>query len=158
MIVFSARNAEWDQCRVIMSNILTASVSCTHSIHRIRNSFACENMKNPIILINLSSNHSLTKLINDDLHRRAGHCGQEFVVNELCQKYWIPYIQIAVKIFGIIFCRAIFDDHNQKCQRWDSYLLSDLVQMFVHIQIVIWSIFVHFCCCCTSFSWSESEI
>jgi len=51
-------------------------------------------VKNPVIL---NGKHELSKLLIDYYHVQAAHQGQEFVVNEIRQRYWITGIRNAVR-------------------------------------------------------------
>lgn len=61
---------------------------------RLNNALVCENMKKPIIL---DPGHRITKLLIENYHQNAHHHGQETVINELRQKFWILRIRQAVK-------------------------------------------------------------
>jgi len=53
-----------------------------------------EDTKQPIIL---GAESLYTKLLLDEYHVTANHCGMEFVTNEIRQRYWIPKIRMAIK-------------------------------------------------------------
>ena len=53
-----------------------------------------DDTKRPMIL---DPNHPVARLIIDQYHHDALHQGQEYVVNELRQKYWILRVRVAVR-------------------------------------------------------------
>ena len=53
-----------------------------------------ESVKRPVIL---DPKHPFTRLLVQHYHKKANHNGQEYVVNELRQKYWILNIRVTVR-------------------------------------------------------------
>ena len=46
-----------------------------------------EETKHPVIL---PKNHHVSRLILENVHRQIGHCGRNYMLSVLRQKYWIP--------------------------------------------------------------------
>lgn len=81
-----------------------------------------ENVKRPIIL---HKKHPVTKLLVNSYHRKCYHQGNETVVNELRQRFWIPNLRSAVKEAksDCQYCKIVM--LNQKFQKWVHCQLLD---------------------------------
>ena len=72
--------------------------------------------KNPLIL---DPKHQFVRVLIQHYHERAGHHGQEFVANELRQRYWILHLVRLFEALGIIVRCARTIVQVLGHQRWD---------------------------------------
>lgn len=79
---------------------------------------ADENMKNPVII---PPKHRFTELLVEHFHKEYGHAGQDYIVNQLRQKYWIPNIRHVVKKIS----RSCLICKKRKCRN-EEPMMGDL--------------------------------
>ena len=72
-----------------------------------------EETKHPVIL---AKNHHVSRLFLENIHRQIGHCGRNYMLSVLRQKYWIPCANALSRtiINDCVKCRRLRGDVGEQ--------------------------------------------
>lgn len=90
---------------------------------RLCNSAMPEDVIHPAIL---SKNMHITNLILKDIHEKSGHCGRNYMMSQLRQRYWLPKANSVIRKL-LSNCVKCNKTHKKPCEQKMSDLPQDRV-------------------------------